>query len=149
MILDRASIPFENTPTFSNVLFFYFLFNKFSQIITEICFNVLNYLNYFYIYISYILYILTYTYANVLNYILFYSILTNILCMFYVPFSIAMIAQSEKKNILLLYIHILFILYSLHVFYMFYCCHFKYSVCFLCFMYRCFTLVCQKIAQMS
>jgi hypothetical protein len=39
----------------------------------------------FYIYISYILYILTYTYANVLNYILFHSILTNILCMFYVP----------------------------------------------------------------
>jgi hypothetical protein len=93
----------------------------------------------FYIYISYILYILTYTYANVLNYILFHSILTNILCMFYVPFSIAMIVI----------IHALFIVYSLHVFYMFYCCHFKYSVCFLCFMSRCFTLVCRKIAQMS
>ena len=56
--------------------------------------------------------------------------------MFYVPFSIAMIAQSEKtkqKNILLLYMHVLFILYSLHVFYMFYCCHFKYSVCFFMF----------------
>ena len=72
--------------------------------------------------------------------------------MFYVPFSIAMIAQSEKtkqKNILLLYMHVLFILYSLHVFYMFYCCHFKYSVCFLCVMSNCFTLVCRKIAQMS
>ena len=54
--------------------------------------------------------------------------------MFYVPFSIAMIAQSEKnktKNILLLYMHVLFILYSLHVFYMFYCCHFKYSMFFM------------------
>jgi hypothetical protein len=56
----------------------------------------------FYIYISYILYILTYTYANVLNYILFHSILTNILCMFYVPFSIAMIAQSENKHIIII-----------------------------------------------
>ena len=35
--------------------------------------------------------------------------------MFYIPFSIAMIAQSE--NILLLYMHVLFIVYSLHVFY--------------------------------
>ena len=35
--------------------------------------------------------------------------------MFYVPFSIAMIAQSEKKT-LLLYMHVLFIFYSLHVF---------------------------------
>ena len=48
------------------------------------------------------LYILTYTYANVLNFILFYSILTNILCMFYVPFSIAMIAQSEDKHIIII-----------------------------------------------
>ena len=82
--------------------------NKFSQIITEMCFNVLNYLNWFYIYISYILYILTYTYANVLNYILFYSILTNILCMFYVPFSTAMIAQSEKNHIIIIHACIIY-----------------------------------------
>ena len=41
------------------------------------------------------LYIIIYIYANVLNYILFESILTNILCMFYVPISICMIAESE------------------------------------------------------
>jgi hypothetical protein len=73
----------------------------------------------FYIYISYILYILTYTYANVLNYILFHSILTNILCMFYVPFSIAMIAQSEKKY------H-----YYTCMYYLF-CTHYTYFICFI------------------
>ena len=94
----------------------------------------------FYVYISYIVYILIYIYANVLNAILFQSILTNILCMFYVPI----------KNIIIIHACIIiFILYTLPVFYMFYCCHFKYSVCFLCFMSRCFTLVCRKIAQMS
>ena len=43
----------------------------------------------------YILYIIIYIYTNVLNYILFESILTNILCMCYVPISISMIAKSE------------------------------------------------------
>jgi hypothetical protein len=106
----------------------------------------------FYIYISYILYILTYTYANVLNYILFHSILTNILCMFYVPFSIAMIAQSEKTKQKTYY-------YYTCMYYLL-CTHYTYFICFiavilntlyvfLCFMSRCFTLVCRKIAQMS
>ena len=102
-----------------NVLKF-FCKNKFSQIITEMCFNVLNYLNWFYIYISYILYILTYTYANVLNYILFYSILTNILCMFYVPFSTAMIAQSENKTY-----------YYYTCMYYLFCTHYTYFICFI------------------
>ena len=37
----------------------------------------------------YILYIIIYIHANVFNYILFQSILTNILCMFYVLISIS------------------------------------------------------------
>ena len=69
--------------------------------------------------------------------------------MFYVPFSIAMIAQSEKtkqKNILLLYMHVLFILYC---FICFIAVILNTLYVFLCFMSRCFTLVCRKIAQMS
>ena len=67
--------------------------------------------------------------------------------MFYVPFSIVMIAQSEKTYY---YYTCMYYLFCTHyTYFMFYCCHFKYSVCFLCFMSRCFTLVCRKIAQMS
>ena len=62
-------------------------------------------------------------YANVLNYILFQSILTNVLCMFYVPISICMIAQSEiNYYIIILYYIILYyiilyyiILYILYI----------------------------------
>ena len=48
------------------------------------------------------------TYANIINYILFHSILTSILCMFYVPLSIAMIAQSEEKNIIIIHTFIIY-----------------------------------------
>ena len=46
--------------------------------------------------------IIMYSYANVLNYILFQSSLTNILCMFYVPISISKIPQNEIKLLQLL-----------------------------------------------
>ena len=66
-----------------------------------------------------------YIYANVLNYILFQSILTqytlHVLC--------------SKKNYIyytcMYYYYIHFVLITL--FYMYYCCHFKYSVCLLRF----------------
>ena len=37
-------------------------------------------------------------YANVLNYILFQSILTNIFCMFYVPISICIDCPENEIN---------------------------------------------------
>ena len=51
---------------------------------------------------SYILYSIIYIYANVLNYILFESILTNIVCKFDVLISIFLIAQREWNKLLLL-----------------------------------------------
>ena len=65
---------------------------------------------------SYILYILTYVYANVLNYILFHSIFTNILCMFYVPFSIAMINQSGNKIIIIIHACVIYFVLIIHYF---------------------------------
>ena len=50
----------------------------------SIYFNVLKYLLFLISLVNIHLYILIYIYANVLNHILFQSILTNILCMFYV-----------------------------------------------------------------
>ena len=49
-----------------------------------IYFNVLKYLLFLISLVNIHLYVLIYIYANVLNYILYQSILTNILCMFYV-----------------------------------------------------------------
>ena len=74
----------------------------------SIYFNVLKYLLFLISLVNIHLYILIYIYANVLNHTLFQSILTNILCMFYV---------SKKKILNIIYIiHaciIIFILYSL------------------------------------
>ena len=100
----------------------------------SIYFNVLKYLLFLISLVNIHLYILIYIYANVLNHTLFQSILTNILCMFYV----------KKKKTFLYIIHaciIIFILYSL-----------PYSICIIAvilnilyacygFMSHCFTLV--------
>ena len=49
----------------------------------------------------------------------------------------------------IVYVHVLFYLLCTHyAYFMFYCCHCKYSVCFLCFRSRCFTLVCRKIDEL-
>ena len=91
----------------------------------SIYFNVLKYLLFLISLVNIHLYILIYIYANVLNHILFQSILTNILCMFYV---------SKKKHYIYytcMYYYIYLVLITL--FYMYYCCHFKYSVCLLWF----------------
>ena len=85
------------------------------------------------------LYILIYIYANVLNYILFQSILTNILCMFNVP----------NTNIIIHACISILILYSLPCFI---CCMaviLNTLYAFYGFMSRCFTLVFRKIAQIS
>ena len=72
----------------------------------SIYFNVLKYLLFLISLVNIHLYILIYIYANVLNHTLFQSILTNILCMFYV--------SKKKKTLYILYMHVLLYLSCTH-----------------------------------
>ena len=75
----------------------------------SIYFNVLKYLLFLISLVNIHFYILIYIYANVLNHTLFQSILTNILCMFYVS------KKKTKKNIIyILYMHVLLYLSCTH-----------------------------------
>ena len=69
--------------------------------------------------------------------------------MFYVPISISMIAQSKQNYYTCMYYYIYFVLITHILCFIAVILNRAYSVGFLCFMSRCFTLVCRKIAKMS